>query len=70
MNATDHKCPACSASLPFDPTTGTWKCEYCGTTYTIEDLEKALKKKRSFFTITDDIDKVLDEDDMLTIDIK
>ena len=35
MNATDHKCPACSASLPFDPTTGTWKCEYCGTTYTI-----------------------------------
>lgn len=37
---------------------------------TIEDLEKALKKKRSFFTITDDIDKVLDEDDMLTIDIK
>ncbi len=44
MNATDHKCPACSASLPFDPTTGTWKCEYCGTTYTIEDLEKVEAK--------------------------
>lgn len=40
MNATDHKCPACSASLPFDPATGTWKCEYCATTYTLEELER------------------------------
>lgn len=40
MNATDHKCPACSASLPFDPTTGNWKCEYCAGEYTLEELEK------------------------------
>ena len=38
MNATDHKCPACSASLPFDPTTGNWKCEYCASEYTLEEL--------------------------------
>lgn len=46
MNATDHKCPACSASLPFNPETGNWKCEYCGTEYTLEELEEFEAKNR------------------------
>lgn len=37
---------------------------------TMEDIERALKKKRSFFTITDEIESILDEDDEYTIDIK
>ncbi len=40
MDAVDHKCPACSASLPFNPTTGTWKCTYCASEYTLEELTK------------------------------
>lgn len=40
MEAIDHKCPACSASLPYNAETGTWKCEYCASEYTMEDLEK------------------------------
>lgn len=49
MDAVDHKCPACSASLPFDPTTGKWKCTYCASEYTLEELnkyeEEAAKRK-------------------------
>lgn len=38
---------------------------------TIEDLEAAIKRKRNFFCITDEIEnKLLDEEDMYTIEIK
>lgn len=40
MDATTHRCPSCSATLPFNPDTQSWKCEYCGADYTLEDLEK------------------------------
>ena len=36
---------------------------------TIDDLERALKRKRSFFQITNDIDEVLDNDELYTINI-
>lgn len=39
MNAVDHKCPACCATLPYNPESGTWKCPYCTTEYTLEQLE-------------------------------
>jgi len=40
MEALDHKCPSCTATLPFDPTLQKWKCSYCGSEYTLEELEK------------------------------
>ena len=37
---------------------------------TLEDIEKALKKKKSFFTIKNEIEDILDEDDEYVIEIK
>ena len=38
MNALDHKCPTCSAKLPFNPESQKWDCEYCGNSYTLDQL--------------------------------
>ena len=40
MIATDYKCLSCNANLKFDATTQKWICEYCGSSYTKEELEK------------------------------
>ncbi len=40
METLDHKCPSCTAPLPFDPTLQKWKCGYCGNEYTLQELEK------------------------------
>ena len=37
---------------------------------TLTDIENALKKKKSFFTITDEIESILDDDDEYLIEIK
>ena len=39
MNASDHKCPNCNAVLKFDPTSGKWKCEYCASIFSLEEVE-------------------------------
>lgn len=36
----DNKCPACRASLKYNPSIKKFKCEYCGEEYTLEDLQK------------------------------
>ncbi len=43
MSVSDYKCLACNARLIFNPKIQKWKCEYCGTTYTLKDLEDNLK---------------------------
>ena len=44
MQASDYKCPSCSAPLTFNPESGSWKCEYCFRDYKLEDLEKNEEK--------------------------
>lgn len=39
MKSVNHKCPSCNASLKYDPKTKGWKCEYCGGSFTLEDLK-------------------------------
>lgn len=46
MNALDHKCPSCSAKLPFNPETQKWDCEYCGNSYTLEQLDNFKEKQK------------------------
>lgn len=46
MNALDHKCPTCSAKLPFNPKTQKWDCEYCSNSYTLEQLNEFKKKQK------------------------
>ena len=35
------KCPACNASISFNPKLGLWKCDYCGSEFTLEEINKS-----------------------------
>ena len=36
----NYKCPNCSAGLAFDSKSQKMKCEYCGKTYSLDELDK------------------------------
>ena len=38
--ALENKCPSCKASISFNPKLGKWKCEYCGSEFTLEEMQK------------------------------
>lgn len=38
--ALDHKCPGCRAPIFFVPSLGQWKCDYCDSSYTLEQLQQ------------------------------
>ena len=38
--ALENRCPSCTASIKYNPTVGKWKCEYCGSEFTLEELKK------------------------------
>lgn len=41
----DNKCPGCGANIKFNPITQRWDCEYCGSSYNIEEFEKIQAKE-------------------------
>ena len=40
MKTVDHKCPSCNASIKYNPKDKNWVCEYCGSKFTLEQLEE------------------------------
>jgi DNA-directed RNA polymerase subunit RPC12/RpoP len=40
MKTVDHKCPSCNASINYNPKEKNWVCEYCGSKFTLEQLEE------------------------------
>lgn len=40
MSAITYKCPNCPASLRLDPETQKFVCDYCGSSFTLEELTK------------------------------
>ena len=36
---TNHKCPACTGPLHFDGASGKLKCDYCDSSFTVEEIE-------------------------------
>lgn len=36
----ENRCPACRSSIKFNPKLGKWKCEYCGSEFTLEEMQK------------------------------
>ncbi len=59
MEVLDHKCPTCRAKLPFNPKTQKWDCEYCGNSYTLEQLtnfEEHEKEKESELHVNPELD--------------
>ena len=41
----EYECLNCKGQLKFDPHTQTWKCQYCFSEFSREDLDKAYNKK-------------------------
>ncbi|MBR2787353.1 MAG: hypothetical protein IKD76_07770 [Clostridia bacterium] len=39
MDVSDYKCLSCHANLHFDPNTQKWLCDYCGSKYSLKELE-------------------------------
>ena len=42
---TNYQCPACTGPLHFDGKIGKLKCDYCGSTFTAQEIEKLYKAK-------------------------
>lgn len=40
MEVLDNKCPSCGAKITFNPKNQKWDCEYCGTKFTLEEMQK------------------------------
>ena len=40
MEALNHKCPSCGAKITFHPKEQKWVCEYCGSQFTLEEMQK------------------------------
>lgn len=40
MEALDNKCPACGAKIKFNPKNQKWDCEYCGSKFTLEEMQQ------------------------------
>ena len=39
-NSLENRCPSCRASIKFNPKLGKWKCDYCGSEFTLEEMQK------------------------------
>lgn len=45
--ATNYQCPACGGPLHFSGTTQKLECDYCGSSYTVEEIDKKYKQTES-----------------------
>ena len=44
LDAAEYKCPNCNADLKFDPLTQKLSCEYCLSSFTVEEIKKICAK--------------------------
>ena len=42
---TNYQCPACTGPLHYSSKTGRMDCEYCGSSFTVEEIEQLYKEK-------------------------
>ena len=42
---TNYKCPACTGPLHYDSKTGNMTCDYCGSVFTVSEIEALLAEK-------------------------
>lgn len=43
MSLQNYKCPSCGASINYDPSLDKGKCDYCGSSFTLEEIEAYTK---------------------------
>ena len=46
MEVTNYQCPACTGPLHYVGSTGRLQCDYCGSTYTPEEIEALYEEKK------------------------
>lgn len=44
---TNYKCPSCTADLKFSAKSGKLECDYCGNSYSVEEIENLMAKKNA-----------------------
>ena len=44
---TNYQCPACTGPLHFDGKIGKLKCDYCGSSFTVQEVEKLYAAKNA-----------------------
>ena len=42
---TNYQCPGCTGPLQFSAATGKLECEYCGSSYSAEEIEALYQEK-------------------------
>ena len=42
---TNYQCPACTGPMHFDGQTGKLRCDYCDSTYTVQEVEALFEEK-------------------------
>ncbi|MBE6030607.1 MAG: hypothetical protein E7225_03295 [Clostridiales bacterium] len=45
IQVTNYQCPACNGPLQFDAATGKLSCEYCGSSFPVEEIEALYAEK-------------------------
>ena len=44
---TNYQCPSCTGPLHFDSESGMLQCDYCGSRYSVAEIEKLYQDKLS-----------------------
>ena len=44
---TNYQCPACTGPLHFSGETGNLECDYCGSSYTVQQIEELFREKEA-----------------------
>ena len=42
---TNYQCPNCNGPLRFDPVSSKLKCDSCGSTFTVDEIDKVFFEK-------------------------
>ncbi|MDO5003652.1 MAG: hypothetical protein Q4E39_05460 [bacterium] len=67
MEVLDNKCPACGAKIEFNPKNQKWDCSYCGSKFSIEEMQKydnASSKENNKIEVKLNSEKKLEEMDV------
>ena len=46
-NVTNYKCPACTGPVHFNGASGKLECDFCGSSYTVEEIEQRYAEKNA-----------------------
>lgn len=62
MDAIQYKCPNCNADLKFDPETQKLSCEYCLSTFSMEDISLGTTTEKTSVPEINEVPKIDDQE--------